>query len=530
MSNLMTLIKYSLINRLHLNKLFKKNNKATGIAFVGVALLIGLGILVLATLYMSLLGMAYAESGVVDIILLMGISLSGIMCLFMNIPMCETTLFHAKDYELLQAMPIKTKDIVTSKLISLILVNYLITGLLIISSSIAYFIYAGFDVQKFLLLLVVFIFSPYISLTVASVLSYFVSMFTSKLKHKNLISTILSIVFIVILMMFSFNMGEPEDGNPEELRAMMVGVLSKLSYPSYLAYQGIMGDYLKLGIYCTISLVVIILFIIAVSKNFAKLNSRSNSGYTDKNFKIDSINKTQSTSQLKTLFFTEIKRFFSIPGYAINVLVGPIMGTVMIIILLSQEEMAEAIPELQQYITLIIIAMVSLFSSMLPTTTCAISLEGKSLWIVKSLPIKTKSILLVKILVSVLMCLPFTIINGILCVIFFQANLLDLLFVLVVPTLYTFIMAEIGLMMNLVFPRFDWDNPLKAVKQSASGIITMLISFALTVILVIGIVILIQLMDVYLILLIISLLLIVGLIITTHLVYNKGVELFDKIN
>ena len=128
MSNLMTLIKYSLINRLHLNKLFKKNNKATGIAFVGVALLIGLGILVLATLYMSLLGMAYAESGVVDIILLMGISLSGIMCLFMNIPMCETTLFHAKDYELLQAMPIKTKDIVTSKLISLILVNYLITG------------------------------------------------------------------------------------------------------------------------------------------------------------------------------------------------------------------------------------------------------------------------------------------------------------------------------------------------------------------------------------------------------------------
>ena len=202
----------------------------------------------------------------------------------------------------------------------------------------------------------------------------------------------------------------------------------------------------------------------------------------------------------------------------------------MIIILLSQEEMAEAIPELQQYITLIIIAMVSLFSSMLPTTTCAISLEGKSLWIVKSLPIKTKSILLVKILVSVLMCLPFTIINGILCVIFFQANLLDLLFVLVVPTLYTFIMAEIGLMMNLVFPRFDWDNPLKAVKQSASGIITMLISFVLTVILVIGIVILIQLMDVYLILLIISLLLIVGLIITTHLVYNKGVELFDKIN
>ena len=114
-----------LMRHINVNTLYKihekqKDNKATGIAFVGVALLIGLGILVLATLYMSLLGMAYAESGVVDIILLMGISLSGIVCLFMNIPMCETTLFHAKDYELLQAMPIKTKDVVTSKLISLI--------------------------------------------------------------------------------------------------------------------------------------------------------------------------------------------------------------------------------------------------------------------------------------------------------------------------------------------------------------------------------------------------------------------------
>ena len=53
---------------------------------------------------------------------------------------------------------------------------------------------------------------------------------------------------------------------------------------------------------------------------------------------------------------------------------------------------------------------------------------------------------------------------------------LSCLAALTLPAAVTWFTADVGLTMNLLFPRLDWINETAAVKQGASIILTMLIS------------------------------------------------------
>ena len=54
------------------------------------------------------------------------------MTFTVTISKANSLLFEGKDFELLMSMPINTKTIVLSKLISLLLINYLSFGLILV--------------------------------------------------------------------------------------------------------------------------------------------------------------------------------------------------------------------------------------------------------------------------------------------------------------------------------------------------------------------------------------------------------------
>ena len=109
---------------------------------------------------------------------------------------------------------------------------------------------------------------------------------------------------------------------------------------------------------------------------------------------------------------------------------------------------------------------------MMNTTATSISLEGKNWWILKSLPLTTKEILDAKILMNLILYLPFFIVSQIFLILALTPNLLDLLWLVLIPTCLILLSCVLGISINLKFPVFNWKNEVSIVKQSTSSLFT----------------------------------------------------------
>ncbi len=120
-------------------------------------------------------------------------------------------------------------------------------------------------------------------------------------------------------------------------------------------------------------------------------------------------------------------------------------------------------------------------NSMNIISAALISLEGNRLWIIKSLPIKTKDILESKLMLHLALCVPPGLLFSIVGSVVFSLSLVDSLLVIIVPIVFTVFEALLGLLINLWKPKFDWINETVVVKQSAAVMITMFGTMALVV-------------------------------------------------
>ena len=109
----------------------------------------------------------------------------------------------------------------------------------------------------------------------------------------------------------------------------------------------------------------------------------------------------------------------------------------------------------------------------------SISLEGKNLWIAKSLPVKPVRILMAKVNMhivtgSVPVCVTALVLN-ILLPMGTAARILTFL----LPLCFNAAVGFLGVIMNLRFPRLDWTNEAAAVKQGMAPFLTLFLAMFL---------------------------------------------------
>jgi len=107
----------------------------------------------------------------------------------------------------------------------------------------------------------------------------------------------------------------------------------------------------------------------------------------------------------------------------------------------------------------------------------SLSMEGKSLWIVRSAPVSSGEILTAKAYLHILVSLPFILISATICNFVVRDGLVVTLLMYLLPIAVTTLFAFFGVIVNLKFPKFDWINETAAVKQGASTMITMFAGF-----------------------------------------------------
>ena len=99
-------------------------------------------------------------------------------------------------------------------------------------------------------------------------------------------------------------------------------------------------------------------------------------------------------------------------------------------------------------------------------------MEGKSLWIIKCMPVSARDWLAAKLKVTLVLAIPSILISATLVVIGLHTSLIDTLWAFLIPLAYIFAFGVFGLWLNIRMPRLDWQSEAEAVKQSGSVMVS----------------------------------------------------------
>jgi hypothetical protein len=117
--------------------------------------------------------------------------------------------------------------------------------------------------------------------------------------------------------------------------------------------------------------------------------------------------------------------------------------------------------------------IVCMLTSMNTISACSVSLEGDSLWVVRSLPVSAWNVLKAKLHLHILVTGAPILICGFLVGVGVGLGVLEILLTIAMATVGVLFFGAFGLTVNLKFPNLKWTNETVAVKQGVATMITM---------------------------------------------------------
>ena len=121
---------------------------------------------------------------------------------------------------------------------------------------------------------------------------------------------------------------------------------------------------------------------------------------------------------------------------------------------------------------------ISMCAAMNFVSAPAISVEAKTIWILQTIPVKTKDVLMSKVFLHCVVTAPFALIGSVIGAVVIKPGALHMFILFALPLVVTLFCGLLGIVLNLQFPKFNWTNEVQAVKQGASPLLAMLASLA----------------------------------------------------
>ncbi|MCQ2771114.1 MAG: hypothetical protein MJ236_04870, partial [Clostridia bacterium] len=328
MSNTLLLTKVFLKESLDTRK-FKENKKKT-LSFGAFVGLMGLLFVGLATIYALTYANMFIQAGV-DLIYLfcMFSSISSLLILMTSITRAKG-LFISKDYDLLRSMPIRKNEIVTSKLITMYLVELVYAAIIMIPCAIVCSIITG-NYSLLALAIPVTLVIPGLPIVIGALAGLLVALFADRSKFGNIISILSYGILIVAIMIFSSTFGQSvgsgmAEGEVPEVFLSMATLNPTLKF----VLLGQTENALWHIAFFACNILALIAAITIIASLFDKVYAIVSSSVQTTKYKATTL-KTES--QFKTLFKNEIKRYFSSKLYCINTLMSGLCSIFMCIMI-----------------------------------------------------------------------------------------------------------------------------------------------------------------------------------------------------
>ena len=389
-------------------------------------------------------------------------------------------IYEAKDNELLMSMPIRNRDILLSRIFTILLLNYIYELLVAVPAFYVYITTLGMTILHVLLFLLVILTLPLFVLALSCLFGWILAHILVHIRNRNIFTVVFSLLFMFVYF-YLINYAENYVIWLVSHGETIANAIKNSVFPLYhlaIALQD--GNMISFLIYLVCAILPFIVVIYLLSTNFIKLATSKPKvkkiEYKEKVIKVNTIQKA--------LLLREIKHLTSNAMVMLNGVIGVVFCLIAAIALIIYVDDLNMIfiymPEMLEFKTPIICLMMMTMCSMNIISASLISLEGNRLWILKSLPIDSRDILLSKLALQFVVCVPPLVILAIMTCIIFQVTLLDTLLVVITPILVTLFIDLMGLLLNLLKPKFDWVNETICIKQSMPSMITMFCAMGLT--------------------------------------------------
>lgn len=472
----LSLLKAALSQDMNMFKYSTKRNssKLTKILFPVVLFII---VCISVGTYAYMIGEKLAFYHLTYVMLSMFIIIVTVITFMEGIYKSQGILFDAKDNDLLFSLPIKKSQILFIRIFKLLLFQFIYNLMFLLPAFVIFIYFEHPNISFYLISLLMSILIPIIPTVISSILGYIIKLTSSKFKSKKIVQTLLSSIVFLVIFYFSMNM-ENFIQNIAIHATSINNVLTKIYYPLGL-YISLITDFdvLDLIKLVLINLIPFVLFIFIGAKFYFKIisSSKVNKAHRKVNNNKELIVKRKP---IISLVKKDLKRYFSSPVYMFNTSFGLLLSVVVSIFLVLKGQSTFdsilanyginsdiSLPVLFYFFILFVGAMTSISSS-------SISLEGRTINITKSLPIKEERILNSKILTCFVIELPFLLFSDILFFIKFKPSIFYIILILLLSLLIIFLSSCIGLIVNLKYPKMNAMNDTEVVKQSMSSMIS----------------------------------------------------------
>lgn len=398
-------------------------------------------------------------------------------------------MYHAKDNELLLAMPIPPSKILLTRMVGVYVMGLLYEALVLVPGIVSWYVFGGVAVNAVALIFQI-LHIPLLGFVVLALtcgLGWLVALLASRIRNKSFFTVLFTLLFLAVYYLVYFKISEYLKlllANVDQVGAAIKAAV----YPAYLFGCAAMGEWLPMLATAAIAAALFGLTWWVLSRSFIGIvttqRGEKKTAYRAEPMKVAGVRRA--------LLQREWRRFLASPTYMLNCGLGVLLMPVAAVVLIVKSgdlhslfiELGTELPEITSFVPLVVAAFVMLLISMNPVTAPSVSLEGKTLWIVQSLPARAWDVLMAKQYLHLLLNLPVALPVVIVICTVLRLPLLDAVCVVVLTVLFVCCSSACGLMLNLKKPILDWTNETVPVKQSTSVLLAIFGGWALAVLLV----------------------------------------------
>lgn len=467
------LTKLQLCNCFNLNvfRYTKDTKKRNGM--IGMSVVMGLVVLMMF-MYVGGISYGYIQIGLANVLPMYLVTIASLMIFLFAMFKTGSIIFAKSSYEMLCSMPVSNTAIVISRFFSMYVGNVLLALGIMIPGMFVYGCHLHPGVSFYVIGLLGCIFIPMLPITVATLFGALVTAIASRMKHKSLVGAGLSILLVFGIMLGSSQLVRMEDELTTDLLVnlseMVTKVIGRVYPPAvWLGKAMLEADVLQLLLYLGCSIAIFCVMVLIVSSQFQSIWRALHSTSAKHNYQMK---RLETNSIFMALYKKEFKRYFASSIYVTNTIISPIMMVVFSIIVL-----VTGFDQIQQYIPVgdrikDSIPFILAATGCIMTTTCtSISMEGKGWWILSSLPVKASTVFLSKIAMNLTLIAPFYVISEMILIVAVKPNLVDMIWMILIPAILILFSCVYGITINLRFPVFDWENEVSVVKQSVASMV-----------------------------------------------------------
>lgn len=454
----------------------RKGNEASFFAQVVNFIFIGLASVFIAAIF--------AISGIASSIPVLAYFLASVVILVFTIMQAGDTLYQLGTFEMLLTLPVSQGAVVASRFLYMYVTNFIWGAVIMAPAMVVYAIAEGPGIFFYIDCVLGIAVMPFIPMVIGSLAGAAVRSKTSRMRHGKVVSAVINILFvipaIIIWLVFNRLVGQGNDGAMRHV-SQLIDLWSGRLYPFAQWFGRSTAEGAPLYILPAVVVSAAAFYIMAriLERNYLKICMAVNGNSAVKNYKMGAL---EQSSLMKCLITREWRHYISSSVY--------ISGTMMLYIFTLVLAIALVIlgPKTVEDFTglyaidVVFPFVVAFFMSTTPLTIASFSMEGRHWWILSSLPIRDRDIINSKIVISMLVIAPFYVLTMAIGFIAIGPGPAAGAAGVGVSAAYILFNTIIALDMNIRYPKMDWEEENKAMRNNTSATVILILNMVITLI------------------------------------------------